>query len=388
MRPGAAARGIGVVAAGFATFVNLYATQAVLPLLAREFAVPLPRTGLTVTAPLFAVALIAPFVGSISDRLGRKRLITVAAWLLAIPTALLALTPDFTTMVLLRFLQGLALPFIFAVTVAYIGDEAREAEGIRLAGTYSVGTIVGGFAGRFILGHVAALAGWRAGFVVIAVLTALAAAVVGLILPREQNFVAQRGLGAALESLRAHLANRQLIATYAAGFAVLFSIVAAFTYANFLLAAPPYLFGPAALGNLFAVYLLAIISTPVATRLAVRIGRRGTFALAAVIGMSGMALTLVHGIGAIVAGLGLAIGGMFIEQVLAISYVGAAALRARSTAVGLYVTFYYVGGSLGGVAPAGLWHLAGWPGCVALVLIVQAMTLALVTAFWRDPAPA
>ena len=64
-------------------------------------------------------------------------------------------------------------------------------------------------------------------------------------------------------------------------------------------------------------------------------------------------------------------GAVFVEQSLTISYIGVAAQRAKSTAVGLYVTSYYVGGSLGGILPAGIWHWAGWPGCVALSAAVQ-----------------
>jgi sugar phosphate permease len=64
-----------------------------------------------------------------------------------------------------------------------------------------------------------------------------------------------------------------------------------------------------------------------------------------------------------------------------------AARHARSTAVGLYVSFYYVGGSLGAVLPAGLWHRAGWPGCVGLVVSVQCVMLAIALAFWHEREP-
>jgi len=376
-------RRVGVMAAGFGTFINLYTTQAILVVLARDYGVSFARTGLTVTAPLAAVALVAPFVGSISDRLGRKRLIVGAGFLLALPTLLIAGAGDFSLLVALRFAQGLLLPFIFAITIAYIGDETSEAENIRLAGSYSVGTIIGGFCGRLIAGYAAALIGWRAGFVTLALLTAGAALIVALMLPRERQFRPQHGLRAAFEGFALHIANPRLIATYAAGFAVLFSIVATFTFVNFLLAAPPYRLGPAQLSNVFATYLVSLISTPLATRLAIRFGRRVTLALAALVGIAGLLLTLAAPLGWIVAGLSLGVGGMFIEQVMALGFIGAAAARAKSTAVGLYVTFYYIGGSLGGLLPAGIWHAAGWPGCVALVVIVQLVMLAIALPFWR-----
>jgi sugar phosphate permease len=74
---------------------------------------------------------------------------------------------------------------------------------------------------------------------------------------------------------------------------------------------------------------------------------------------------------------------IFVQQTLATAFVGLAAREAKSTAVGLYVTFYYIGGSFGGLAPAGVWRDFGWPGCVALVLAMQAAMLAVVLRFWR-----
>jgi predicted MFS family arabinose efflux permease len=384
----ALARRVGVAAAGFATFINLYCTQAILPELAHAFHAPLPRTGLSITAPLLAVAFVAPFVGSVSDRLGRKRLITLAAAALVLPTALIAGAESLRALVVWRFVQGLLFPFIFAITIAYIGDESDEADAVRLAGVYSLGTIVGGFCGRFIEGYAAEFVGWRAGFLLLAAITGLAAALIAALLPVERRFTPQRGLARALAGFAEHLANRRLLATYAAGFAVLFSIVASFTYANFLLAAPPYRLGPAALSNVFSVYLLAVVATPAATRMAVRLGRRATLAAAAGCAIAGLALTLLPSLVAIITGLALAIAGLFIEQVLALGFIGIAAVRAKSTAVGLYVTAYYIGGSLGGVLPGGLWRSAGWAGCVALVILVQLAMLAIVLIFWgKGPAP-
>jgi len=38
---------------------------------------------------------------------------------------------------------------------------------------------------------------------------------------------------------------------------------------------------------------------------------------------------------------------------------------------------------VGGVLPAALWHLGGWPACVALVAAVQLVTLVIAWRFWR-----
>jgi YNFM family putative membrane transporter len=377
-------RTAALTVAGMINFLNMYSIQAVLPVMAQDFEVSVAQTGLTITATTAAIALVAPIIGSISDRFGRKRLIVGAMWALILPTLLSATAPTLDMLILWRFVQGLMMPFIFAVTVAYIGDETEGAEMIRLTGIYSMGTIFGGFFGRFLAGFTADLAGWRASFVVLAACTTLSALYVGAALPRETRFRPVRGLRNTMAGFADHITNRRLLATYAVGFTVLFSIVTAFTYANFLLAAPPYNLGPGALGSIFVVYMVGMVTTPIATRLAIRFGRLNTLALAVAGAVGGLLLTLLPSLIAIIAGLGMIAGAVFVQGALAIGFIGTVARHAKSAAVGLYVTFYYIGGSLGGIAPAGIWHVAGWPGCVALSILMQVLMLAIAATFWRE----
>ncbi|MDE2005246.1 MAG: MFS transporter [Rhodospirillales bacterium] len=370
--------------AGIVTFLNMYSIQAVLPLIAGSFATPPATAGLTITATTAAVALVAPVVGTISDLLGRKRLIVGAIWLLIGPTLMVGLAHSLGAMIAWRFVQGLLLPFVFAVTIAYVADETEGPETIRLAGTYASGTIFAGFFGRFLAGWTADFLGWRAAFFVLACCTLAAAIAVGWLLPKERNFRPVSGWRETRRGFAEHLRNPRLLGTYAVGFTVLFVIVAAFTYANFLLAAPPFRLGPAGLGSIFVVYLAGMVATPLATRLAVRIGRRPTLLGATAVGVAGLALTLAPSLAAIVAGLAVFAAAAFVQGALAIGFIGAAARRAKSTAVGLYVMVYYIGGSLGGVAPAPLWHDFGWPGCVALCVAVQALMLGAALTTWRE----
>ncbi len=64
-----------VVMAGFAAFLDLYATQPLLPLLMRQFNATHFDVSLTVTAATAAVAFAAPVVGRMADIVGRKRVI-------------------------------------------------------------------------------------------------------------------------------------------------------------------------------------------------------------------------------------------------------------------------------------------------------------------------
>src|SRR5207302_2000952 len=232
-------RRIAVGLAGFCAFLNLYAPQAVLPLLAQEFSAGAGKASLAVTASTLAIALIAPFTGVVADVLGRKRVIIAAMFALIVPTAMAAFAADLDGLIFWRFVQGLVLPPVFAVTVAYIGEEWPPAQAIGVTGLYLSATGLGGFAGRFATGVLADLFDWRRAFIALAVLTAGLAVGVALLLPTERQFRRSEGLVASARQMLRHLANPQLVATYAIGAGVLFNFVAIFTYASFHLAAPP-----------------------------------------------------------------------------------------------------------------------------------------------------
>jgi predicted MFS family arabinose efflux permease len=159
-------------------------------------------------------------------------------------------------------------------------------------------------------------------------------------------------------------------------------MIATFTYINFRLAAAPYHLGPAALGGIFVVYLAAVVATPMGARASNRFGRRRVTIIAACIATAGLLCTLAAPLPVIILGLALVCCGIFVQQTLATAFIGVAAGQAKSAAVGLYVTCYYIGGAIGGILPAPFYHLLGWPGCVALVLAVQGLMVFLALKFW------
>ena len=134
------------------------------------------------TAGTGAIALTAPFTGVLADIVGRKRLITAAMFPIVVPTVIMTFATTVPEMVFWRFVQGLLLPPIFTVAVAYIGDEWPASDVARVAGLYMVGSSIGGFSGRFIPGILTDVIGWRAAFDVVALLTLIAAVIVALTL--------------------------------------------------------------------------------------------------------------------------------------------------------------------------------------------------------------
>lgn len=373
-----------MVLAGFCAFLTLYAPQPILPMLAGVFHASNVMISLMITASTIGVALAAPVMGQVADRIGRKRIIVLSAFTLGAATLLIPTSTTLGMLLFWRFMQGVATPGVFSVTTAYVHDEWPPQGAASAISAYVSGTVIGGFSGRVIAGFIAERWGWHAAFFLLGAISLAIAVYVAAFLPAETKFARPELPARVFHAIVGHMGNPHLRAAYAIGFCVLFTQIALFTYVTFHLAAPPFLLSPGFLGSIFVVYLGGAIVTPLAGR---RIGKDGhprMLIFASFLGAAGALLTLAPNLWIIIAGLTLCSSGVFISQASATSFVGTAAANNRALALGLYVTFYYVGGSFGGTAPGWLWAAFGWPGCVALVVAVQIVIASVAAGIHRS----
>ena len=168
-------RTLPIVLAGFTAFLDLYATQPLLPLLMDVFGASHFDVSLTVTVATIAVALAAPVVGRRRpDRpQARHRRSRPSCWpARRLPAATSHSLPQ---LLFWRFVQGLATPGVFATTIAYIHDEWPAAYVGRTTAAYISGTVTGGFTGRALVGIVASRWNWQTAFVGLALVNLAAA---------------------------------------------------------------------------------------------------------------------------------------------------------------------------------------------------------------------
>ena len=365
---------------GVFAFLQVYSIQAILPVLIVEFGATEVQAGMVVGATILAIAIMSPFLGMLSDAVGRKSFVVGALVFLTLPTALIAQSPDIEWIALWRFIQGLSVPGITVVIIAYIGEEFEGQSITELMSFYVSGAVLGGFMGRFLLGHLHEYFGWRNAYYVLTVLTILSALWVAKTLPKSKHFEANPNFRSIIKTLSAHLVNRYVVTACLLGACVLFSLVGCFTFINLYLADSPYDLGTGALANIFAVYLIGVIITPFSTILLRRFGSARTIIVAVIVSMMGVLLTLASPLWIIVIGLGIMSSGVFVTQSATISYIAVNVKQGRSLASGLYYLFYYTGGTLGawlcGLAYAyGQWRLTVW-----LLLFVQVLAL-LIASF-------
>jgi YNFM family putative membrane transporter len=140
----------------------------------------------------------------------------------------------------------------------------------------------------------------------------------------------------------------------------------------------------------FLVYLVGVLTSPVAGRLAGRVGRRVVVPGGAVITLAGVLLTMARPLPLVVLGLAVVTGGFFAVHGVASGWVAARADLSSGgigQAASLYLVSYYLGASLFGGLAGTAWSTGGWPLVAALCGTLTLGTL-MLSLFLRAVPPA
>ncbi|MFF0911884.1 MFS transporter [Microbacterium enclense] len=385
---------VGLFFAGIATFAQLYAPQAVLPLIAADLGVPPATSALTVSASTLGLAAaVIPWSG-VADRVGRVPAMGVGVVAATLLGGWAAVATDATMLLALRFAEGVALGAVPAVALAYLSEEVHARHVAAAAGSYIAGTTVGGLSGRIIAGPVGELVGWRWGVVSAVLLCAGAAALFLVLVPRARGFVAGRSRergdrGPSLVArLWMNLRTPAQLVLYAQGFLLMGAFVAVYNYLGFHLAEPPFSLSPVVVTLLFLAYLAGTVSSPRAGALAVRHGRFIVLVASIGVAAAGVLLMAVPVLPVVVVGLVVFTAGFFGAHAVASGWTPVASrLEARAQASSLYYLGYYGGSSVFGWLLGVIFGEAGWNVFLAVVLGMCLVSLALAVAVLRPARP-
>lgn len=379
---------LALFASGVATFSQLYAVQGLLPVISDDFQISSSQAALAVSSATLGLALAVTPWAIISDRIGRRKVICAALIASVLLGLLSTQSPNFETLVAIRFFEGLALAGVPGSALAFLVDEVNPKAVAVASGTYISGTTLGGLAGRLVASFVGEPAGWRWGIAAVSIMAGLATLFFLLKAPTAQGFAPIRGQK--LKDIASKFAlalHGKMALVYAQGFLLMGGFVAVYNYLAFRLEAPPYLIPSSLAALVFLAYLSGTYTSVASSKVVARIGRRNTLRLSILISAIGLALTLGGNLIVIVIGLLIFTAGFFAAHAVTSGWVPVLASNARAQASSLYNLFYYVGSSVLGWLIGIPFTNYGWTSVVLSVIVLQAVAMVLASFLSkRDPS--
>lgn len=366
---------IGLTA--FLTVVDLFATQAILPSLARAYQVTPAAMSFAVNASTFGMAAAGLAVALLDRHIDRRLGIFISLAVLAIPTALLASAPNLLVFTLLRVAQGLCMASAFTLTLAYLGEECSAMDAGSAFAAYITGNVASNLIGRLVSAGVADHLGLAANFYFFSALNLAGAALVYFTIHRTAPMPMMEGASAQPVDWLGHFRNPALRASFGIGFCILFAFIGTFTFVNFVLVAHPLALGQMSLGFVYFVFLPAIVTTLLAGRAVRSFGARPSFWAGVGLAALGLPLLLAGNLMAVLTGLALVGVGTFFAQAVTTGFVGRAAADHKGAASGIYLASYFSGGLVGTVVLGQMFDRFGWSACVAGIALSLATAAVL-----------
>lgn len=188
----------------------------VLPTLKGTFEVSDAQVGLVLTAYTTPGIVIAPFVGLVSDRIGRRRVLVPLLFLYGVAGGGIVLVESFEQLLVLRFLQGIGASSLIALAVTLLGDYYT---GRRRGKVVSLNSSVIGIGAAIFpgLGGLLVILHWAAPFAFFGV--AVLVAVLALAVLDEPDVDRELSLSAYVARFETAVRSRRVLGMYGAALA-------------------------------------------------------------------------------------------------------------------------------------------------------------------------
>ncbi|MFB9931655.1 MFS transporter [Amycolatopsis halotolerans] len=371
---------VAVAAAGFTSFALLYAPQAVLPQLAGQYHLDPGGAALAVSVATGALAISVLPIAALSEVVGRRPVIIASVVLSSVLGLLLPLVPDYSLLLVLRAVQGVAIAGFPGVATAYLVERLGKTGVAAAVGAMIAGNTIGGMTGRLATGFTAGPFGWRGALYVVTGISLVCAVVTVVMLPPSPVKTGERqGLRDIGVGLLTAVRRPVLLAQYAVALLAMGAFVALYNAAGFRLTGEPLNLSPAIASLVFVSYALGSVSSATANRLSARIGRRQALVGVLLLTAVGALLTIPDSLPLIVVGFLVLTTAFFAAHSIANSWAAAEAPEnARGQVGGLYMLMYYLGSSVGGGVGSVVYGRAGWNWLIVAVVVWLGLAVAAV----------
>lgn len=363
----------------FIMFANLYSTQPVIALIARQFHVTPAAASLTLSAATGALAIALFFVSFTSGMFNRKKVMFLALISSAFLSMIVGLIHDLPLLIAVRFIQGALLAGYPSIAMAYVNEEFDKKVLGYVIGIYVSGNSLGGLSGRLIVGILSDAFSWNVAIGALGLLNLIMCLLFFVLLPESKHFDSGKSsLKRTTVGFIENIESKPLVLLYVLGFILMGSFVTIYNYIGLPLMAAPYNLSQTLVSFIFVIFLVGTFSSTWMGRLSDHTSKSGVIILSLALMIAGLFITLAEPLALKIIGLAMFTFGFFGGHSVASSWVGILAnRREKAQSSSLYLFFYYVGSSVVGSTGGLFLQNFGWPGVAFSVCFICAVGILL-----------
>jgi MFS transporter, YNFM family, putative membrane transport protein len=214
---------------GFFVRFQVFMSIPLFPVVSQVFNVSGLSAAWVGSAYSFAYATGFLLFAPLSDRFGRKKVITSGLLTLIPLTVAAGASPSFESLIMFRVLQGFAGATFVPTALAYVSDILSPA--IRPMGLacMTTGLLLSGVVAQLYSSTVASTYGWRWVFWILAIAYIIFAGIIVTQIPQGQQRKSKTSILKIYRNMASLLKRRSLLVVYLAGFMMFFSFVAMYS---------------------------------------------------------------------------------------------------------------------------------------------------------------
>lgn len=362
---------VSVVYIAIITLSSVYIPQPILPLLALEFNTTAQNASAITSITLLPMAFAPLFYGYFLENHQPKLILSFSLFVAGIFQILLAWCESLETFLLLRFIQSLFFPAILTTLLTILTRSQSGSLQFNVS-IYIASTIAGGLIGRMGGAYLTELFSWQICFILLGVSLTLGGIFSLSWIANQASKLTQFTFSQILPLL----GNKTSLVVLGSVFVMFFSFQAVLNTLPFYAKEMFPHISQNELGRLYLGYSIGIVVSLLANPI-IKLcgGREKTIFLSLNLFALGLCVFLLHSLMWIYVGMFVVCFGSFIAHSVLNALNNSLTPKYKAASSGLYLSFYYTGGTLGSYLSSFVFELFGWQ----MLIISLAITLSLTS---------
>ncbi|CAM2789273.1 MFS transporter [Helicobacter burdigaliensis] len=362
-----------VMLSSMLTISSLYITQPAQPLFVKEFGISVTEVTLFTSVVLFFLAIAPIFYGYWLEKFEVRKILFISLGIVGILQCLIAFTQSFESFLFVRFLEALVIPAALTSTLTTL---TREGGGKKYVNIYVASTVFGGVFSRVVGGFLITLTSWQITFFLLGVSTLLVAFGAYKMPKSDAKMQANKIKPKDILELFAKPHYRLL---FFGAFVVLFCFHGVLNFLPFEIKKIVQNTTTAEIGFLYLGYMIGIVAALLSPKISKFFGGDvKAIIFGFLVFASAPLLMLVPSFWWTFFSVFVICVGMFICHSLLSTLVNSFSQEKKGITNGLYLAFYYTGGTIGATMPSSLYAL-GWE---VLCIFMSGVLLLSAFLFW------